>query len=825
MPGVTVKQLAELVGTPVERLLEQLSDAGLSMSSESDEVTDEEKMQLLNHLRGSRSSEKLGASSGRKITLKRRTTSELKQSGVAGRSKSVSVEVRKKRTYAKRSDLQEEEKVRQEEEERIRAEADTVKREAEVQRKQQQEEANKKAEAEAEAEKKAKYQAEEQARQQAETDERKKAEAARGKKDKAKKKDKKSADSTRYGRAQLHVGGGGASARRRKKRRPRTATITTQSQQAFEMPTEPVVREISIPDTITVGELAQKMAVKAGELIKVMMNLGTMATINQVIGQDTAAIVVEEMGHKVRIISDSDVEQELLDTTVSEDLTLESRPPVVTIMGHVDHGKTSLLDFIRRTKVVDGEAGGITQHIGAYHVETDKGMITFLDTPGHAAFTAMRARGAQVTDIVILIVAADDGVMPQTREAILHAKAAEVPLIVAINKIDKENADPERVKSELGAEEVIPEDWGGDSIFVNISAATGEGIDGLLDAILLQAEIMELKASTEGPAKGMVVEASLDKGRGPVATILIQGGTLRKGDIVLSGTEYGRVRAMFDETGREITEAGPSIPVIVLGLSGAPEAGDSMIVVADDRKAREVADYRRNKLRGLELAAHKASKLENAFAQMEEGESLVLNILIKADVQGSAEALKDALQKLSGDEVKINIVAAGVGGINESDANLAVTSGAFVIGFNVRADASARRVSSEEGLDIRYYSIIYEAIDDVKLAIGGLLGPEIREQITGIATVKDVFRSSRFGTVAGCMVLEGAIRRTNPVRVLRDNVVIHEGELDSLRRVKDDVNEVQSGTECGIGVVDYTDIQVGDQIEVFERVEVARTLD
>ena len=824
MAGVTVKQLAEQVGTPIERLLEQLAEAGLSMSSENDEVSDDEKMQLLSHLRGARSSAKLGTSAGKKITLKRKSTSELKQGGAAGRAKSVSVEVRKKRTYVKRSVIEEEEKARQEEEERIKAEAEAKIREAEeAERKEKQSEADQKAEAE--AAELAKREAEEQARLQAAEEERKKTEAAavRNKNDKGRKKDKQSAGDTRYGRAQLHVAGAGASARRKKKKRPRTATITAQSQQAFEMPTEPVIREVAITDTITVGELAQKMAVKAGEVIKVMMNLGTMATINQVIDQETAAIVVEEMGHKVKMVSDADIEQELLDTTTGDDAQMEGRPPIVTIMGHVDHGKTSLLDYIRRTKVADGEAGGITQHIGAYHVETDKGMVTFLDTPGHAAFTAMRARGAQVTDIVILIVAADDGVMPQTKEAVMHAKAAEVPLIVAINKMDKEDADPERVKSELSAEEVIPEDWGGDNIFVNVSAATGEGVDALLDAILLQAEVLELKASTAGAASGIVVEASLDKGRGPVATMLVQSGTLRKGDIVLSGTEYGRVRVMFDENGHEINEARPSIPVVVLGLSGTPEAGDSMIVVPDDKKAREVADHRRTKQRDQELAAHKSAKLENAFAQMQDGETLTLNILIKADVQGSAEALKDALQKLSSDEVKVNVIAAGVGGINESDANLAIASKAFVIGFNVRADASARRVSSEEGLDIRYYSIIYEAIDDVKLAIGGLLGPEIREQIIGMAEVKEVFRSSKFGTVAGCIVVEGVVRKTNPVRVLRDNVVIHEGELDSLRRVKDDVSEVQSGTECGIGVLNYTDIQPRDQIEVFERIEVART--
>ena len=835
MSGVSVKQLADLVGTPVEKLLEQLSDAGLSMSSADDAVTDDEKMQLLSHLRAGRSSTKLGAGSGKKITLKRKSTSELRQ----GKSGTVSVEVRKKRTYAKRSEIEaEEEKPEVAEPESVEQPAEPepvaesspeaeqaaiaeeearLKTESELQR------AKAEAEAMAEAGVAAKMREvadQAKAKKQAEEEERKRAEAAR---EKAKKKGKQSGKESRYGRKQLHVAGGADSNRRRKKKRPRTATIKSDSAQAFEKPVAPIIHEVSIPDTITVGELAQKMAVKAGEVIKVMMNLGTMATINQVIDQDTAAVVVEEMGHKILLVSDADFEKDLLDTPVDTSELVE-RPPVVTIMGHVDHGKTSLLDYIRRTKVVDGEAGGITQHIGAYHVKTDKGMITFLDTPGHAAFTAMRARGAEVTDIVILIVAADDGVMPQTKEAIMHAKAANVPLIVAINKIDRESADPDRVKNELVAEEVVPEDWGGDSIFVNVSAMTGEGIDELLDTISLQAELLELKASVTGPAKGVVVEASLDKGRGPVATLLVQEGTLRKGDIVLSGKEYGRVRAMFDESGAEVDEAGPSIPVAVLGLAGTPDAGDSMLVLPDEKKAREVANHRHSKQREHELAQHKAAKLENAFAEMSDGGSVMLNILVKADVQGSAEALKDSFTKLSHDEVKVNVVAAGVGGINESDANLAVTSGAFVIGFNVRADAAARRVASEEGIDIRYYSIIYEAIDDIKMAIAGLLGPEIREEIIGLAQVKDVFRSSKFGTVAGCMVTEGVIRKTSPVRVLRDDVVIHEGALDSLRRVKDDVNEVKSGTECGIGVQDYTDIQVGDQIEVFERTEVARTL-
>jgi translation initiation factor IF-2 len=835
MSGVSVKQLADLVGTPVEKLLEQLSDAGLSKTGADDQVTDDEKMQLLNHLRSGRGSKKLGSGS-KKITLKRKSTSELRQ----GKSGSVSVEVRKKRTYAKRSELlpaEEEEAEVAEEPVAVEAQEEPVAEQTPEQDEAQQaeEEARRKAEsalmrakaeaeASAEAEVAAKRRAEAElaeARKLAEEEERKRTEASR---DKTKKKDKRAVEGeSRYGRKQLHVASGTDTNRRRKKKRPRTATITSDTSQAFERPVAPIVYEVSIPETITVGELAQKMAVKAGEVIKVMMNLGTMATINQVIDQDTAAVVVEEMGHKATMVSDDDLEKELLESQ-TVDAELVGRPPVVTIMGHVDHGKTSLLDYIRATRVADGEAGGITQHIGAYHVETDKGMVTFLDTPGHAAFTAMRARGAEVTDIVILIVAADDGVMPQTKEAIMHAKAAKVPMIVAVNKIDRENADPDRVKNELVAEEVVPEDWGGDYMFVNISAKTGQGIDELLDAILLQAEVLELKASDQGPAKGVVVEASLDKGRGPVATLLVQNGTLSKGDIVLSGKEYGRVRAMFDENGKEVDAAGPSIPVVVLGLAGTPDAGDSMIVVPDEKKAREIASQRYNKQREQELAQHKAAKLENAFAEMRDGETLTLNILIKADVQGSAEALKDSLSKLSSEDVRVNVVAAGVGGINESDANLAVTSNAFVIGFNVRADASARRVAGEEGLDIRYYSIIYEAIDDIKLAINGLLGPEIREEIIGLAQVKDVFRSSKFGTVAGCMVVEGVIRKTNPVRVLRDNVVIHEGALDSLRRVKDDVNEVKSGTECGIGVQDYTDIQVGDQIEVFERTEIARTV-
>ncbi len=831
MSRVTIKQFAESFGTPVEKLLEQMTDAGLPIKSSDDTITEDQKVQLLSHLSAGRGgASRSGASRGEKITLKRKSTSELKQGGM--RNKTISVEVRKKRTYLKRTSTQEKETpVSAENTPAVPAQApipepvSSVEKTAESQSATgdaKKEEALRKVMEQIEKEAVALGQADIKAaevRQKAEQ-ERRQTEEAKGKKEKSRK-GKKKASEGRYGREKLHVTGDG-STRRKKKKRPRPATITAQATQKFEKPTAPVIHEVTIPGTITVGELAQKMAVKAGEVIKVMMSLGTMATINQAIDRDTAVIIVEEMGHRAKMVKDTDIEQELLETTYSNDAEMLPRPPVVTVMGHVDHGKTSLLDYIRTTRVADGEAGGITQHIGAYHVELGRGMVTFLDTPGHAAFTAMRARGAQITDIVVLIVAADDGVMPQTKEAITHARAAGVPLIVAINKIDKENADPDRVKNELVQEEVIPEDLGGDNIFVHVSAKTGKGVDELLDSILLQAEISELRAVAKGPASGIVVEASLDRGRGSIATVLVQQGMLNQGDILLSGKEYGRVRAMLDESGREITRAGPSIPVVVLGLSGTPDAGDSILVVPDERKAREVADYRRNKQREQELAAHKAAKLENVFARMQDSETVALNVLIKADVHGSAEALKDALQKLSTDEVKVSVIAASVGGINESDAHLAVASSAFVIGFNVRADASARRVSSEEGVDIRYYSIIYEAIDDVKLAIGGLLGPEIREEVIGMALVRDVFRSSRFGTVAGCIVSEGVIRKTNPVRVLRDNVVIYEGKLDSLRRVKDDVNEVQSGTECGVGVHDYTDIQVGDQVEVFERTEIDR---
>lgn len=591
----------------------------------------------------------------------------------------------------------------------------------------------------------------------------------------------------------------------------------------FAMPTAPVVKDIAIPETITVAELAKRMSVKAAEVIKVMMGLGAMATINQVIDQDTAIIVVEEMGHKPHPLKENAIEDTLGDV-ISQGSHSESRAPVVTIMGHVDHGKTSLLDYIRRTKVAAGEAGGITQHIGAYHVSTPKGDITFLDTPGHAAFTAMRARGAQATDIVILIVAADDGVKPQTVEAVQHAKAANVPIIVAVNKMDKPDADPDRVMNELSAYEVIPESWGGDTMFMQISAKTGTGVDELLDAVLLQSEVLELKAPTDGAAKGVVIESRLDKGRGPVATVLVQSGTLRRGDILLAGLQYGRVRALVSDNGTQVDDAGPSIPVEVLGLSAVPHAGDEAVVVPDEKRAREVALFRQGKFRDVKLARRQKSSLEGIFETMASAETKVLNIVLKADVQGSVEAIADALVKLSTDEVKVEIIASGVGGITESDVHLAIASNAILIGFNVRADGGAKRLAEQESVALHYYSVIYDIVDQVKGALSGMLAPQFKEEIIGIAEVRDVFRSPKLGAIAGCMVVEGVIKRNNPIRVLRNNVVIYEGTLESLRRFKDDVIEVRQGFECGIGVKNYNDVKPGDLIEVFETVEIKRDL-
>jgi translation initiation factor IF-2 len=630
---------------------------------------------------------------------------------------------------------------------------------------------------------------------------------------------------TRYGRQELHVAGD-VSSRYKKKRRTKGRPMQPASEggrHGFEMPTAPVVREVSVGETVTVAELAQKMAIKATEVIKVLMNMGVMATINQPIDQDTAVLVVEELGHTAKMLKENQIEEDLQGVQGEAASAAEPRPPVVTVMGHVDHGKTSLLDHIRRTKVAAGEAGGITQHIGAYHVETPKGSVTFLDTPGHAAFTAMRARGAKATDVVVLVVAADDGVMPQTIEAIQHARAAGVPIVVAVNKIDKPEADLDRVRQELAKHDVIPEDWGGENIFVPVSARTGQGIDQLLESILLVAEVLELRAPRAGLASGIVIESSVEKGRGAVATVLVKKGTLHTGDPVIAGSEFGRVRAMFDENGKPVEEATPSMPVVVLGLSSPPNAGDEFLAAESERKAREVALYRQGKFRDVKLAS-RATRAEDVFSQMGEAKIGIVAVLIKADVQGSAEALRESLTKLSTDEVQVKLIASGLGGITESDVQLAAASKGLIIGFNVRADSGAREAIKETGVEVRYYSIIYEAIDDVKAMLSGMLQPEIKESIVGVAQVRDVFRSSKFGVVAGCLVTEGVVKRNNPIRVLRENVVIFEGALESLRRFKDDVGEVRAGVECGIGVKNYQDVRAGDQIECFSRVEIARTL-
>jgi translation initiation factor IF-2 len=835
MSQVTIKQFADSIGMGVERVLTQLGEAGLSPVGEDAMISDKDKFAFLQHLRrihGKDVPVAEGQAEPRKITLKRRTVSELKvpATGPGNKAKTVSVEVRKKRTYVKRSEVlaKEHERIEQELGEKVRVdEAQEAQRMAE----QAAREARTRAEAEErerlEQESRERAAAEQRAREAMRTDRPAAApapartEPAAARPQPADKRRREGDDRARSGRQELHVASD-KSGKRKKKTRSRSVVVRSDAQHGFARPTAPIVHEVAVPETISVADLAQKMAVKGVEVVKVLMKNGIMATINQVLDQDTAAIVVEEMGHTAKLVREEDIEVRLLDEggVVGEQV---ARPPVVTIMGHVDHGKTSLLDYIRRTKVAAGEAGGITQHIGAYHVETPRGVITFLDTPGHAAFTAMRARGAKVTDIVILVVAADDGVMPQTVEAVQHAKAAGVPLVVAINKMDKPQADPDRVKQELGKHEVIPEDWGGDTQFVPVSAKTGDGVDALLESVLLQAEVLELRAVADGPATGVIIESSLDKGRGPVATLLVQQGTLKKGDVIVTGQEYGRVRALFDEAGKPITSAGPSMPVVVLGLSGLPGAGDSVVALADERKAREIALFRQGKFRDVKLA-QPVTKLEDVFSQLEEGKAQSVNLLIKADVQGSAEALRDSLGKLSSDEVRVKIVACSVGGISESDVNLALASNAILIAFNVRADATARRLIADSGVDTRYYSVIYEAIDEVKGAISGLLAPEIREQMVGLAEVRDVFRSPKFGAVAGCLVMEGAVKRGLPIRVLRDNVVIFEGELESLRRFKDDVNEVRAGTECGIGVKNYNDIKPRDQIEVYERISVARTL-
>ncbi|TEW47681.1 translation initiation factor IF-2 [Psychromonas algicola] len=881
MSEILLKDLAKDLNKSEEALVKQFADAGITKKAD-DKVSVEEKEKLTTYLQ-----KQHGGAQKKKMTLQRKTKTTL---NVKGQSNAVNVEVRKKRTFVKRSDeeLQAEKEAEQAlkaaEEAKIQAELDakkaqaekvlaeklaakkeaeskakaaaaankqkqaatkSVKTEEQLQLEKEQADLLKKAEAEAlaKAEKDAAEQAE-LAKKLAEEN------AARWAKEEADRKALEGADyhvttstEARAAEDAVDTKAEGPSHRKKKKKAPaakpletvynrrgnnrrgkKGATATPSAlQQAFEKPAAKVERDVKIGETISVAELANKMAVKATEVIKVMMKMGAMATINQVIDQETASIVAEEMGHKVILTKENELEESVM-AEAQQGGQKTSRAPVVTIMGHVDHGKTSLLDYIRRAKVADGEAGGITQHIGAYHVETDKGMISFLDTPGHAAFTSMRSRGAKATDIVVLVVAADDGVMPQTIEAIQHAKAAGVPLMVAINKIDKEGADFDRVKTELSQHDVISEEWGGENIFSMVSAKVGTGVDELLDSILLQAEMLDLEAVSTGPASGVVIESRLDKGRGPVASILVQQGELKQGDIVLCGLEYGRVRAMRDENGKPIELAGPSIPVEVLGLSGVPQAGDEATVVKDEKKAREVALYRQGKFRDIKLARQQKAKLENMFSNMESGDVSELNLVLKADVQGSLEAICESLNKLSTDEVKVNIIGRGVGGITETDASLASASGAIVIGFNVRADATARKLIDNEAVELRYYSIIYDLIDEVRAAMSGLLAPEFKQEITGIADVREVFKSPKIGLIAGCMVTEGTIKRNNPIRVLRENVVIYEGVLESLRRFKDDANEVRNGTECGIGVKNYNDVRVGDQIEVFETIEVKRTL-
>ena len=880
MSEVTVGSLAKIVGLPVDKLLKQLADAGMEFSGPDQVVSSTEKIKLLGFLRRSHGKTEKpaeAAAAPKKITIARRKTEELTVAS-SGKSKTtVAVEVRQKRTYVKRdevtapvSDEREEvlrklehSKSRNAEEQARLSEFDRARREQiEVERAEKERVIR-------ETEEKARVAAAELAGKKVgavepdaaghesrrERDEKHghkphKTEALRHEPAKAAK-DKLPSKTAKHKvrgshvmvdndidddsalqniSGQLHLTAAErerrvSAGKKKPKQKVMEASRTATGQHGFSRPTAPITREVAVGESILVSELANKLAMKGSDVVRALFKMGMMVTINQVIDHDTAVLVVEELGHKAVQANDNDAELALvahLDEAQGEKST---RPPVVTIMGHVDHGKTSLLDYIRRTKVATGEAGGITQHIGAYHVETPRGVISFLDTPGHAAFTAMRARGAKLTDIVVLVVAADDGVMPQTIEAVEHARSAKVPLIVAMNKMDKSEANPDNVKQGLVKLEVVPEEWGGDVQFVPVSAKTGDGVDNLLESILVQAELLELKATVDARASGVVIESSLDKGRGPVATVLVQEGTLKKGDYLVSGLQYGRVRALFDENGKQTETAGPSIPVQVLGLSGVPDAGDDFVVVADERLAKEVAQQREIKRRESRLVKQPGSRMEDVMAQMGAGQGQqVLNILVKADVQGSVEALRDSLTGLSNESIRINVISSGVGGITESDATLAAASKAVVIGFNVRADASARRIIESNGIDLRYFSIIYDVIDQVKQVASGLLGVEIREEIIGIAEVRDVFRSSKFGAVAGSLVIEGTVKRNKPIRVLRNSVVVFEGELESLRRFKDIVEEVRSGTECGIAVKAYNDVKPGDQIECFERIEVARSL-
>ncbi|MEW6562033.1 MAG: translation initiation factor IF-2 [Pseudomonadota bacterium] len=869
MGKMNVAQFAGELGLPVELLLEQLKAAGVAKQAGIDPVSEQDKAQLLQHLRSSH-----GSAGGKgKITLTRRETTEIKASDSTGKHRTIQVEVRKKRVVAPNAApepvvapvvapaaapsrvLDERELAAREAEARLQAEL-AARQAAELQAKL--ERGKRKTAIEEAVAPEPVAPVVEEVKQEAApapapvsapatTPAAESVEAVEGTLHKpapkpgdkvakpVAKKGVKAAEKTGTWDEAGHkkrtpskaaeprqAGNWGGSGHARMPRHEKHSK--QEAQHAFSMPTEPIVREVMVPETITVAELAQKMSVKAAEIIKNLMKMGMMVTINQVLDQDTAMIVVEELGHVAKHAKVDDPDAYLVEATEHKDVVLEPRAPVVTVMGHVDHGKTSLLDYIRRTRVASGEAGGITQHIGAYHVDTPSGMITFLDTPGHEAFTAMRARGAKVTDIVILVVAADDGVMPQTKEAVHHAKAAGVPIVVAVNKIDKPDANPERVKQELVAEGVVPEDWGGDAMFVEVSAKTGQNIDALLEGVLLQAEVLELTAPRDAHAKGIVIEARLDKGKGPVATMLVQSGTLKRGDSVLVGAVYGRVRAMLDENGKPINEAGPSIPVEIQGLSEVPVAGEDFVVLADEKKAREIALFRQGKFRDVKLAKQQAAKLENMFEQMAEGEVRSLPLIIKADVQGSCEAIAHALQKLSTGEVKVNIIHSGVGAISESDVNLALASKAVVIGFNTRADASARKLAETSGVDIHYYNIIYDMVDEIKAAMSGMLAPEKKESILGMVEIRQVFHISKVGTVAGCYVTEGMIKRNASVRVLRNNVVIHTGELDSLKRFKDDVKEVKSNFECGLSLRGFNDLEVGDQLEAFEIVEVARAL-
>jgi translation initiation factor IF-2 len=849
MAHTSVSQFATELKMPANALLEQLQKAGVDKRAENDFLSEQDKTKLLDYLRRAHGD----SQSKSKITLTRKQTTEIKKADATGKARTIQVEVRKKRVFVKREPgseatpeavpsavagapvIDEEEAASRERDAQRQAEL-LARQASELKDKQEREQrARQETEERQAALQKA---AEEAARVQPVEAAAPASTAAPGTstlhKPAAKPDDKKAKKPARPGstwkdeaakRRTIKTRGdsGGASGWRGGPRGRHHRGDEGGS--AAQMPAEPIVREILVPETITVGDLAHKMAVKAAELIKTLMKLGSMVTINQVLDQETAMIAVEEMGHVARAAKLDDPDALLAEAQVQhQDLVLEPRAPVVTVMGHVDHGKTSLLDYIRRAKVAAGEAGGITQHIGAYHVETPRGVVTFLDTPGHEAFTAMRARGARATDLVILVVAADDGVMPQTKEAIHHAKAANVPLVVAINKIDKPEANPDRVKQELVAEGVVPEEYGGDAPFVPVSARTGEGIDTLLENVLLQAEVLELKAAVDAPAKGLIIEARLDKGRGPVATILVQSGTLKRGDVVLAGAVFGRVRAMLDENGSPVEQAGPSIPVEIQGLADVPGAGDDVIALNDERKAREIALFRQGKFRDVKLAKQQAAKLENVFDQMTEGETKSLSLIIKADVQGSQEALVHALTRLSTDEVKVNVVHAAVGGITESDVNLATASKAVIIGFNTRADAQARKLAENFGIDIRYYNIIYDAVDDVKAAMTGMLSPERKESAIGLVEIRQVFKISRVGAVAGCYVLDGTVKRGGLIRLLRDNVVVHTGELDSLKRFKDDVREVKAGFECGLSLKNFNDIKEGDQIEVFEIQEVARTL-